>query len=321
MEFHRTTITFVLVALIASACGTLTTAAPPTPTPAPPTATSTPMPPTATPVPPTETPIPPSPTPAGPPPEPVTIEFAASDGQALTGTYYPAAAPNAPLIVLVHWVAADESDWAEIAFWLQNRGLGGNTPNPENLPWLDSSWFPPVPEGQSIAVFAFSLRGCKPFPEGCRNWTPGAWLLDSQAAMQTASELDGIDPQRIVAAGASIGADGAIDGCFWLNQQNGSGKCLGAFSFSPGNYLGVRYSQAVKTLQEEQPPKQAWCLYGEQDGESAPTCKSASGDAYRPIAYSGDFAKRHGMALIEEVVEPKTLELLLEFLTLTLGLS
>ncbi|MBM4424201.1 MAG: hypothetical protein FJ030_12570 [Chloroflexi bacterium] len=89
---------------------------------------------------------------------------------------------------------------------------------------------------------------------------------------------------------------------------------------SPGNYLGVRYSEAIKDLQGEQPPKPAWCLYGEQDGESAPACKSATGESYRPIPYTGDFAKRHGMAMIEEEVEPKTLELLLEFLELTLEL-
>ncbi|MBM4424202.1 MAG: hypothetical protein FJ030_12575 [Chloroflexi bacterium] len=146
-SFLSTSILIVAFALTACGSPAAATPVPPTeaPTPIPPTNTAPP--PTDTPVPPTDTPIPPSPTPAGPPPEPQAIEFTASDGQALTGMYYPAASLNAPLIVFVHWVAGNETDWAETAFWLQNRGLGGNTPNPEGVPWLDSSWFPPVPEG------------------------------------------------------------------------------------------------------------------------------------------------------------------------------
>jgi len=306
------------------------TPVPPTATPVPPTAT--PVPPTATPVPPTATPVPPtatatkpptptaSPTPSGLPPEPRPVKFQTTDGQAtLDGLFYPAAAKGAPVVVLMHWAGSDQYDWAEIAFWLQNRGLGGKSANPKKLAWLDPSWFPPVPKGQSLNVFTFTFRGCD--ANGCRNAKGGReWWIDANSAMKTAATLEGVDPQKIVAAGASIGADGAVDGCFWLNiaprDIAGDGKCPGAISLSPGGYLTVPYSEGVKPLQVEQPPKPAWCLFGEQDRESAPACKSASGSAYRMITYPGSV---HGMQLIDPKVQPNTLQLVLDFLKLTLG--
>lgn len=293
---------------------------PPTATPLPPTATHTPVPPTATPVPPTATPtptsVPPTPTPIPAlPAEPQTIQFAASDGQELQGTYYPAAVQEAPVVVLMHWVMSDQSDWTEIAFWMQNRELGGQTANPQNLPWHDPSWFPPFQEEQTVAVFTFSFRGCT--PDGCAEWAPEQWLLDAQAAMLAAGQLEGIDPQRIVTAGASIGADGAVDGCAWLNEQQNGARCLGAFSLSPGGYFDVPYADAVQVLQSAQPPAPAWCLYAEQDGGSATACQSAAGDAYRTVSFAGG---PHGMALIAPTIEPKTLELFLEWLATSLGL-
>ena len=306
------------------------TAVPPTATPVPPTATPTRVPPTATatPVPPTATPtrVPPSPTPAGLPPEPRPIKFKTTDGQAtLDGLHYPAAAKGAPVVVLMHWAGSDQYDWAEVAFWLQNRGLGGKSPNPKKFPWLDPSWFPPVPKGQSLNVFTFTFRGCD--ASGCKQFGGREWWIDANSAMKQAGELEGVEPGKIAAIGASIGADGAPDGCFWLNAAPGDiagkGRCLGALALSPGNYLTVQYADAVKALQAESPPKPAWCLFGEQDRGSAPTCRAASGSAYRAIEYPGDL---HGMFLIAPGVKPKgadagTLQLILDFLKLTLGPS
>ncbi len=307
------------------------TPVPPTATPVPPTATPTPVPPTATPTPipptatPTKTPTPTlTPTPAALPPQPRAIKFKTTDGQVeLDGLYYPAAYKPAPVVVLMHWVGSNQGDWAEIAYWLQNRGLGGKSANPRKYAWLDSSWFPAMPAGQSFAVFTFTFRGCT--ADGCRNWDPRPWWIDANSAMKAASALEGIDPQRIVSAGASIGADGAIDGCFWLNSApkdvSGGGRCLGTFAFSPGGYLTVPYAEAVKPLQAEQPPKPVWCLYSEGDRESNPACNSASGAAYRKIEYAGNF---HGMTLIQPNKKPKdvdtgTLPLFLDWLKLSLG--
>jgi dienelactone hydrolase len=168
--------------------------------------------------------------------------------------------------------------------------------------------------GQSLAIFTFSFRDCE---GGCKTSDRPGFLLDAQAAMQKASELEGIDPQRIVVIGASIGADGAADGCSWLNTQAGKGHCLGALSLSPGNYLTIPYAVAVAVLEAEQPPKPVWCLFSKSDQPSAAACTAASCERYRQIAYGGN---RHGMALVDPKVEPNALQLVLDFLKLNLGL-
>ena len=182
--------------------------------------------------------------PAALPPEPLEIAFQASDGQPLTGRYYPAAVNPAPVIVLMHWVMGDMSDWNEIAVWLQNRGQANPFPNPGDSPWWDPAWFPAPPASASYGVFISSFRGCEPANTGCPNWTPDVWLLDAQAAMLKASELEGVDPVKIAAIGSSIGADGAIDGCAFLNEQK-PGSCQGALSLSPGSYLNLPYIEAA----------------------------------------------------------------------------
>ncbi|MBU0705541.1 MAG: hypothetical protein KKC18_16965 [Chloroflexi bacterium] len=301
-------VTFLAFAITACGPGSTPTAAP--------TSSPPPEPPSPTTPPPTETPPPPTAAPVLEPlpPEPQEFEFQAADGQVLLGTYYPAAVNPAPMVVLMHWAPGDGGDWIEIAYWLQNRGLGGQT-DPA-APWLDPSWFPKIPsewEEQSFGVFTFTFRGCE---GGCSSFDPPGWLLDAQAAMETARALEGVDPQRIVAAGASIGADGAPDGCFWLNQQY-ENSCLGGFSFSPGGYLTVPYADAVNELGAEQPPKPDWCLFAVEDTDSAQACQSASGDNYRMVQYEGAL---HGMMLIDPNVEPDALLLLLEFMGLSLGL-
>jgi dienelactone hydrolase len=304
----------VIVCLVLAACGPkqpvpaateglpVETQAPPTPEPSPT------LPPTA----------PPSPTPAGPPtlpPEPQEIRFQAEDGQELLGLYYPAAVNPAPLVVFIHWVGGDKADWYEIAPWLQNRGLDNPYENPGQAPWWDPSWFPPVPQGISYAVFIFSLRTCEPYPAGCSGWDGAAWLRDIKAALLTASDLEGVDPTRVVTIGSSIGADGAADGCYLLNEVR-PGSCQGALSLSPGNYLGVRYADAVRKLEAEQPPKPVWCFYGAGDREASPTCKSASGTVYKSYEFPGDL---HGNLLLVPGIEPLPMQLILDFLAQTVG--
>ena len=293
-----------LLALTASSCtcgtGTKPTS-PPTAAPSGATAPATePKGPEATEMGPTDVPTPEVLSPL--PPDPQRIEFQAEDGQALVGTYYPAAVNPAPLVVLMHWAPGDENDWVAIAAWLQNRGL---EVEPGANPWLDPSWFPPMLEGQSFAVFSFTFRGCE---GGCSTFDREGWLLDAKAAMQTAKELDGVNPEQIATIGASIGADGAVDAC-------GEG-CLGALSFSPGGFLTVPYDEAVTAIDGAGKP--AWCLAAEEDPGSAPACQSASGDHYRMEMYPGT---SHGMDLIRPEMDPNTLELVLEFLQLVFGIS
>jgi hypothetical protein len=207
---------------------------------------------------PTEPP-PPTPT-SGPQPlpgDPQEILFSASDGEPLQGTYYPAAVNPAPLVVLMHWVGGDKSDWYEIAVWLQNRGQANPFPNPGSEPWWDPTWFPALPADTSYGVFIFSFRDCEPYEAGCAGWTPDVWLLDAQAVMLKAVELEGVDPTRIVAIGSSIGADGAADGCLYLEEQV-PGSCKGAASLTPGDYLTLAFSEVVKQLGEKQTPIPVW---------------------------------------------------------------
>jgi len=245
------------------------------------------------------------------PAEPQEIEFQAEDGQSLIGRYYPSAVSPAPLVVLMHWAPGDQNDWAAIATWLQNRG--GRASTSGDKPWLDSSWFPALLEGQSFAVFTFTFRNCE---GGCKSFDRAEWLLDAQSAMRIAYGLEGVNPNRIATIGASIGADGAPDGCAWLNTQFPN-SCLGALSLSPGGYLTIPYKDAVSDLGSEQPPKPAWCLYAEGDAESAQACEAASGDNYRSVKYSGN---HHGMMLVQPELEPSALQIMLDFLKLAFGL-
>ncbi|MEW6567027.1 MAG: hypothetical protein AB1449_02450 [Chloroflexota bacterium] len=254
--------------------------------------------------------------------EPMTIEFQASDGEELVGTYYPPSAVPAPAVVLMHWVRSDETDWSAVAPWLQNRSLilGEVVPAPSGQPWLDASWFPTIPPERGYAVFTFTFRNCQ---GGCRGFDPEGWLMDARAALQTAAGLPGVDPMRVAAVGASIGADGAVDACAWLNSETTSARCLGALSLSPGGYLGVPYAQAVEVLlqalDESGLPvsgEAVLCLASEQDQDSARACASVTRDKYRAVMYTG---RAHGMELIEPGRSPDVLQLMLDFLAQALG--
>jgi hypothetical protein len=244
------------------------------------------------------------------PAEPQVIEFQASDGQVLKGTYYPSADNPAPVVVLMHWSGGDQSDWAEVAFWLQNRGLSGRMGTTAPA-WWDPSWFPALLEGESYAVFTFTFRGCE---GGCESFDRELWLLDAQAAMDQARKLPGVYSEWIIAVGASIGADGAADGCLWLNQNGGG--CHGALSLSPGSYLTLPYPQVVTDLGALTPAVPAQCLYAVNDPESAVVCKAAQGDNYTAVEYPGN---AHGMVLLSPDVVPSAMQLILDFVRATIS--
>jgi len=298
----------------------------------PPQPTPTQVPPTEIPTeaPPTETPTPDfTPTPevqySNLPPAPQLIEFQAEDGKNLVGYYYPSVYADAPVLVLMHWAGGNQRDWCVIAPWLQNRldESSSEMPGCSDAPagftwggpalWWDSSWFPQMPEEVSYAVFTFDFRDYGESQPG-----RGASLeltKDALAALVTASGLDGIDPMRIVTAGASIGSDGAPDGCLLFNQSTGGG-CLGALSLSPGSYLDMPYKDVVAGLDSLEPAVPVWCLAAEFDGPSPGTCNSATGDKYRIQIYEG--MDEHGMMLVDPQFDPDPLTLLLEFLSETI---
>jgi pimeloyl-ACP methyl ester carboxylesterase len=259
---------------------------------------------------------------------PIRIQFTAEDGQELVGYFFTADNSPAPTVILMHWYPGDQRDWLAIAPWLQNRpdeladaegwemAIGSDCGGQEEGPWLDPSWFPPMPEDVSFNVFIFDFRGhCESEPF---SGNQDDKKLDAKAAFAEVSLMDSTDPDRIVAIGASIGADGAADGCFLHNQE--SDTCLGAFSLSPGSYLGLEYDQVVRDLDgtEVPPAVPVWCLSSEDDIPSLIACDAASGDHYQSFLYEGD---AHGMQLITPSTDPNPLILIQDFLEETFGVE
>jgi len=249
------------------------------------------------------------------PPEVQTIPFQASDGESLTGLYYPAATNPAPVVVFMHWVGGNESDWYEIAPWLQNRAQTNPFTNPGTEAWWDPTWFPTVSVDDSFGVFIFSFRTCTPYDTGCPGWMPEQWLLDAQAAMQTAASLEGADPTRIVAIGSSVGADGAPDACAWLNEQT-PGSCQGALSLSPGGYMNIPYTEVVTTLGSYAPPVAAWCLADENEFGICQAAETAGNSAYRDFQVTGG---SHGNRLLRPALDPLPMQIILDFLAETVA--
>jgi hypothetical protein len=248
------------------------------------------------------------------PPDGQMIEFASTDGTMLSGVYFPPETGPAPVVVLMHQYPLDhETQWFAIAPWLQNRGLAESVISGE-MPWGDPSWFPAVPKGLNVGVFAFTFRGCK---GGCQNAglsrAEGAiWAEDARAALLKVATLPGADAEQIIAVGTSIGADGVVDGC-WLAEEDGL-HCAGAMSWSPGSYLLMQYAETVEQLTAAGVP--VGCFAAELDGQSADTCRSYSGEGY---AVEIDPGGSHGIALVDPDLEIDTLNLLLEFLEQTVG--
>lgn len=241
-------------------------------------------------------------------PGPNEVKFTTEDGEELEGLYYPAAENPAPLVVLVHWARGDQSEWEQIALWLQDRGQLVKTPD-YNYSWKSSDWFPEYSSEGPLGVFIFTLRGCK---NGCQ-WTPEEWLSDIEAAMLKAAQLQGVDKDRILTAGASIGADGALYGCTWMNQV-GFGSCKGSFSLSPASLLTMPYEELANQLIGSEPPHPVYCLYGLRDDASVETCSDIPG----LISVDFGYIENHGFELFQPNQDPDPLVLLNEFINISL---
>ena len=207
---------------------------------------------------------------------PERIEFPALDGTILVGTFWPPApsAELSPGILLLHWAPGSRADWGTLAALLQGVAIAGGTSNSAH---------------DSFAVLAIDFRG---HGESSGEQDRPANIADTLVALDVLRTLPGVDPDRIVLIGASIGADAAVDGC-------GQG-CLGAISISPGGYLGVPYGVALGEL----PEKQFLCVTAENDTASFHACnegQEVSLDGYQMQLYDGS---SHGMALFDIVDQP-----------------
>ncbi len=302
----------------------------------PPPPTDTPEP-TPTPAPPTETPLPTeTPTPevqySDLPADPQRVEFQAEDGKNLVGYYYASKYADAPVIVLMHWAGGDQRDWCRIAPWLQNR-LDENPAEmpdcpapPGPLPHWDPSWFPPMDEETSYAVFTFDFRDFGESQAGLG--TPLNWGRDGVAAMKTAAEMTPVTAYLsagkvaknvqvvgglpwILTIGSSIGADVASWACYQFNEL-GNRSCVGAISLSPGSYIDNNYTTDAKNNLEADPSVPVTCMSGDGD-YSAGTCRNAEEYLYDMIIYIGTGA--HGTLMIDPnpLYDPNILDYILEF--------
>ncbi|NDJ54746.1 MAG: alpha/beta hydrolase [Chloroflexi bacterium] len=207
---------------------------------------------------------------------PQTVSLTAADDTTLEGTFWPSDEETASGIVLMHWAPGDQTDWSDIALELR--------------------------DGWGYAVLAFNFRGYGG-SEGNRNDRMGM-VQDAAAAIDFIKTLPNVAPDSVFAVGASIGADGAVDGC----QLSG---CAGAVSLSPGSYLGVPYSDALAAMSSTP----VLCVAAEDDGVSPTTCESGNtaGTAdYSTQIYPG---RAHGMALFDQDgLTPPVLQLIIDWL-------
>ncbi len=240
---------------------------------------------------------------------PQEVAFSAADGRELSGLFYPACAKGAPVVVLMHWVGGDKSDWYEIAAWLQNRGLTNPFQNPGNNEWWDASWFPKIDPSISYNVFIFSFRGCQPYNTGCQKRDEAGWLLDANAAMLKASDLEEVEPGRVAVIGSSIGADGAADSCLWLDEQKPD-ACKGALSLSPGSFLGKSYPGTAQKLGELAQPAAVWCLADEKEIAVCNSAANLNPTMKALLIPDGE----HGNELLRPGLTPSPMESILDFL-------
>ncbi|NMB62822.1 MAG: hypothetical protein GYA18_10855 [Chloroflexi bacterium] len=246
----------------------------------------------------------------------IAMEITTSDGRSIDAFFYPAAKPDAPVVILAHWARSGQEVWEQVAYWLQNRGFAGTSESENNSdPWLDSTWFPEMPADRTYNVLTFSCDGCG--EAGCRtNLGRDKWVLDMQAAFEAARTLESVDPARVVGIGASIGADGVVGECLYLNSKY-LGTCRGALSLSPGNYLPLDYYSNVKDLLAMDPSVPVQCFYSSEDRASEFVCQVVQDiENVTVVEYQGS---NHGMELIQPGLEHNALTIVLQFLSDTLG--
>jgi dienelactone hydrolase len=209
----------------------------------------------------------------------------------------------------MHQFGGSQNQWKDLALWLQT----GVSP-------AGAEWLPPLPDGATFAVLTFDFRG-----HGESEGTQGVnldVLADAQTALAFAKTQPGVDPNRILTIGTSIGSDTAVDACVRVDGtaiapvQEFQG-CLGAMSLSPGSYFGVDYVISAQTLLETPHSAVVYCLAAENDGPSPTTCNAIVHDRFRSIIYPGS---THGVSFLKPGFDPEVGQLILEFLLESLQL-
>lgn len=151
------------------------------------------------------------------------------------------------------------------------------------------------------AVFAFDFRGHG--ESGGDGSDRAGYVTDAKAALRFFRTLPGVDKNRIVLIGASIGADAAVDAC-------GDG-CIGIVSLSPGNFTGVNFTDAVREMAD----RPILCVASEGDDGSPKACRDGEGSAkgdYQIQIYQGSAHAMQIFDITEE--EPSLTDLIFKWL-------
>jgi len=281
----RTIVIMLFIAVWASACA------------APSPATNTPASPDITPLAPAaEATAEPSAEPTAAPLGPQRVTFNLADGTEIVGTFYPPSLAPAPGVLLAHQRGMDRRAWEPLIQGLQGQLSRSASTAGDSKP--------------NYAVFAIDLPG---HGESGGQWTDAGGLEATRLALQLFRAMGGVDSERMVIIGASIGADAAVDEC-----KEG---CVGAVSLSPGSFLGVDYNTALAALGD----RPVLCVASKEDGPSAATCeggKSVGLKNYQVQIYDGAL---HGNYLILQNAEvgpaPQPLPLILEWLAINVPLK
>lgn len=216
-------------------------------------------------------------------PKGIPVSFRTPDDRILKGYFYPASHAGAPVVVMMHQKNGNQTLW-----WAEDSGF---IPWLQNWPTSDGSQPTPSAEGAlpllnpaiTFNVLTFDFRGHGE-SGGEMPQNMAEFIIDARAAYQAARTLPQVDASRIVGIGTSIGADAVVDAC-------SEPSCRGAFSISPGSWLGIDYGQTVSRLIEQ--GKHVRCMYAVNDGPSPVTCWNITpGDYYQIFSYEGI---KHGM--------------------------
>jgi hypothetical protein len=225
------------------------------------------------------------------PPPPQRVEFPLEDGMTIVGMFYPPTFPLTPGVLLLHQMGTDKEVWEPLP-----QVLRGEAPTPDGRS---------LPVEQGYAVLTIDIPG---HGETGGTYENAAALAAVRAALAFFRTLDGIDPDRIVIMGASIGADAAVDEC-------GEG-CVGAISLSPGSWLDIPYGAALAQLLELSDPP-VLCVASANDRPSPETCEEGQPvglSDYQVHIYDGSAHGNYLLTTPDLMPAPEPYDLILDWL-------
>jgi alpha-beta hydrolase superfamily lysophospholipase len=186
------------------------------------------------------------------------ITLTTDDGVTIVGTLYPAGQQDAPAVLLLHMMPATKESWAHFAPLLQKRGF-------QVLAIDERGHGESTQQGDAVLNY-------REFSDEEQQ----AKMLDVVAAKTFFTER-GVSPEQFFVAGASIGANLAIQ----YLVHNPEAKA--GFALSPGyNYMGIE----ILPLVEQLTPKQALYMAAAQDDSGVP-------DSYKAVEGTATAARAH----------------------------